>query len=41
MFEIYKMSTGAVVLAGLTLRQAESLRLTWADRADLKIRPMV
>lgn len=40
MYELYKVSTGAVVLAGLTLRQAESLRLTWADRADLKIRPM-
>ena len=40
MYEIYKVSTGAVVLSGLTLRQAESLRLTWADRWDMRIRPM-
>ena len=40
MFEIYKISTGKVILSGLTLRQAQTLRLTWADRADLGIRPM-
>lgn len=40
MFEIVKVSTGAVVLAGLSRKQAESLRLVWADRADLAIRPM-
>lgn len=39
MFEIYKISTGRVILSGLTLRQAQALRLTWADRADLGIRP--
>lgn len=40
MFEIYKISTGAVILSGLTRRQAETLRLTWADRWDLGIRKM-
>jgi hypothetical protein len=38
MFEIYKISTGRVILSGLTLREAQALRLTWADRADLFIR---
>lgn len=40
MFEIYKISTGAIILSGLTWRQAETLRLTWADRLDLGIRKM-
>lgn len=39
MFELYKVSTGKVILSGLTRRQAESLRLTWADRVDIIIRP--
>ena len=39
MFEIYQISTGRVILSGLSLRQAQALRLTWADRADLGIRP--
>lgn len=38
MFELVKISTGVVILSGLTLRQAQSLRLTWADRADIEIR---
>lgn len=40
MFEIYKISTGRVILSGLSLRQAQALRLTWADRAGLGIRPV-
>lgn len=40
MFEIYKISTGAVILSGFTQRQAECLRLTWADMWDLGIRKM-
>lgn len=40
MFEIYKTSTGKVILSGLTMREAQWLRLIWADRADLVIRPM-
>ena len=40
MYEIYKISTDRVILSGLSLRQAQALRLTWADRADLIVRPM-
>jgi len=40
MFEIYKVSTDRVILSGLSLREAQALRLTWVDRADLVIRPM-
>ena len=40
MIEIYKISTGAVILSGLTWQQAKYLRLTWADRWDLGIRKM-
>lgn len=40
MFEIYKISTGKAILSSLSLRQAQALRLTWADRADLGIRPV-
>ena len=39
MFEIYKISTGEVILSGLSPREAQALRLTWADREDLGIRP--
>ena len=39
MFELVKISTGVVILSGLTLRQAESLRRSWADMADIEIRP--
>ena len=40
MFEIYKISIDRVILSGLSLREAQALRLTWADRVDLIIRPM-
>lgn len=40
MFEIYKISTDRVILSGLSLCEAQALRLTWADRADLVVRPM-
>ena len=40
MFELYKVSTGVVILSGLTLRQAESLRRSWADMADIIVRPL-
>lgn len=40
MYEIYKISTDRIILSGLSLRQAQALRLTWADRADLIVRPM-
>lgn len=40
MFEIYKISTDRVILSSLSLQEAQALRLTWADRADLIIRPM-
>ena len=39
MFELYKVSTGVVILSGLTLRQAKHLQLAWADMADIEIRP--
>ena len=39
MFELVKISTGVVILSGLTLRQAESLRRSWVDMADIEIRP--
>lgn len=40
MFEIYKISTGRVVLSGLSLREAHSLRMVQPDLADLAIRQM-
>lgn len=40
MFEIYKVSTGTVILDRLTRHEAEWLRFMWADRLDLIIRPM-
>lgn len=40
MYEIFKISTGKVVLSGLTFRQARYLRSMWADQADLIIRPI-
>jgi hypothetical protein len=40
MYEIYKISTDKVILSGLSLRQAEHLRLNWVDQADLIVRPM-
>lgn len=40
MFEIYKISTGRVILSGLSLREAQAFRLIQADRADLFIRRM-
>ena len=39
MFELVKISTGAVILSGLTLKQAKHLRWAWADMADIEIRP--
>lgn len=39
MFELYKVSTGVVILTGLTLRQAKHLSRAWADMADIIIRP--
>lgn len=39
MFELYKVSTGVVILTGLTRRQAESLRRAWVDMADIIVRP--
>lgn len=38
MFELVKVSTGVVILTGLTRRQAESLRRSWVDMADIIIR---
>lgn len=38
MFEIYNVYTGAVVLSGLTFKQAFDLRMMQADRLDLAIR---
>lgn len=38
MYELYKISTGAIILSGLTLRQAQSLRFVQADRWDLGVR---
>lgn len=38
MFEIYKVSTSAIILSGLTFQQAFKLRMMWADRWDLEIR---
>ena len=40
MFELVKVSTGAVILSGLTRRQAENLRRAWADMADIIVRPV-
>ena len=39
MFELVKISTGVVILSGLTLRQAKHLRRSWVDMADIEIRP--
>lgn len=38
MFEIYNKRTGAVILSGLTYKQASALRITWANMWDLVIR---
>lgn len=38
MFEIYNVYTGAVILSGLTFKQAFNLRMMQADRLDLAIR---
>lgn len=38
MFEIYNVYTGAVILSGLTFKQAFNLRMNWADRWELAIR---
>lgn len=38
MYEIYNKTTGAVVLSGLTYKQATALRFTWADRFSFGIR---
>ena len=38
MYEIYNKTTGAVILSGLTYKQATALRLSWADRFSLGIR---
>ena len=38
MYEIYNKTTGAVVLSGLTYKQATALRFTWVDRFSFGIR---
>ena len=38
MFEIYNVYTGAVILSGLTFKQAFNLRMMQADRLSWAIR---
>lgn len=38
MFEIYNVYTGAVILSGLTFKQAFDLRMMQVDRLELAIR---
>lgn len=38
MYEIYNVYTGAVILSGLTFKQAFNLRMMQADRLELAIR---
>lgn len=38
MYEIYNIYTNAVILSGLTFKQAFNLRMMQADRLELAIR---